>query len=114
MSILSTHHILNLSCHHSTCLEHVIRALSKSALPQILGTGINSAGSAAPVNAPVAEAQRDAMRRAWDQTGRQPSEVYFVELHATGAVWETFSFNYLSLWLCLMLMLHRYCCRRSH
>ena len=51
---------------------------------QIIGTGINSAGSAAPVNAPVAAAQRNAMRRAWSQSGREPGEVDFVEMHATG------------------------------
>ncbi|KIJ47810.1 hypothetical protein M422DRAFT_248376 [Sphaerobolus stellatus SS14] len=50
----------------------------------ILGTGINSSGSAAPVNAPVATAQRDAMQRAWKQSGRDPKEVDFVEVHATG------------------------------
>ncbi|KAK0189611.1 thiolase-like protein [Armillaria mellea] len=50
----------------------------------ILGVGINSTGSAAPVSAPVADAQADAMRRAFSGTGREPSEVDFVELHATG------------------------------
>ncbi|KAK0216124.1 putative polyketide synthase [Armillaria fumosa] len=50
----------------------------------ILGVGINSTGSAAPVSAPVADAQADAMRRAFAGTGRDPSEVDFVELHATG------------------------------
>ncbi|KAK0447900.1 putative polyketide synthase [Desarmillaria tabescens] len=50
----------------------------------ILGVGINSTGSAGPVSAPVADAQADAMRRAFAGTGRKPSEVDFVELHATG------------------------------
>ncbi|KAH7925399.1 polyketide synthase [Leucogyrophana mollusca] len=50
----------------------------------ILGTGINNSGSAAPVSAPVAEGQADAMRRAYRGTGRLPTEVDFVELHATG------------------------------
>ncbi|KAF8161949.1 hypothetical protein K438DRAFT_2070439 [Mycena galopus ATCC 62051] len=50
----------------------------------ILGTGINSAGAAAPVSAPVAVAQMDAMRRAFAGTGRFPSEVDYIELHATG------------------------------
>ncbi|GJJ14254.1 putative PKS-like protein biosynthetic cluster [Clathrus columnatus] len=50
----------------------------------ILGTGINSTGAAAPVNAPVATAQRDAMLRAWSQTGRNPQDVDFIEVHATG------------------------------
>ncbi|KAJ7439068.1 putative polyketide synthase [Mycena galericulata] len=42
------------------------------------------AGSAAPVSAPVAEAQMDAMRRAYAGTGRLPQEVDYMELHATG------------------------------
>ncbi|KAI0944350.1 Type I Iterative Polyketide synthase (PKS) [Taiwanofungus camphoratus] len=50
----------------------------------ILGTGINSSGSLAPPNAPVASAQQDAMLRAFAQTQRRPQEVDFLELHATG------------------------------
>ncbi|KAF9541628.1 ketoacyl-synt-domain-containing protein [Agrocybe pediades] len=50
----------------------------------VLGTGVNSSGSAAPVNAPVAVAQADAMLRAYKGTGRKPEEVDFIELHATG------------------------------
>ncbi|KAF7299452.1 Polyketide synthase [Mycena indigotica] len=50
----------------------------------ILGTGINNSGSEAPVYAPVASAQIDAMRRAYKDTGRNPTEVDYVELHATG------------------------------
>ncbi|EGO18727.1 putative polyketide synthase [Serpula lacrymans var. lacrymans S7.9] len=50
----------------------------------ILGTGINSSGSMAPANSPVAVAQRDAMQRAFNQAKRKPQEVDFVELHATG------------------------------
>ncbi|KAI0731474.1 ketoacyl-synt-domain-containing protein [Fomitopsis betulina] len=50
----------------------------------ILGTGVNSSGSLAPVNAPVAAAQRDTMVRAFRQAGRSPKEVDFIELHATG------------------------------
>ncbi|EPQ52402.1 polyketide synthase, partial [Gloeophyllum trabeum ATCC 11539] len=38
----------------------------------------------APVNAPVASAQYDAMRRAFAQARRDPREVDYVELHATG------------------------------
>jgi acyl transferase domain-containing protein len=53
---------------------------------QILGSAINSGGSAAPVNAPIAEAQADAMQQAFYGTGRAPAEVDFVELHATGIV----------------------------
>ncbi|KAI0917633.1 Type I Iterative Polyketide synthase (PKS) [Taiwanofungus camphoratus] len=50
----------------------------------ILGTGVNSSGSLAPPNAPVASAQQDAMMRAFAQTQRRPQEVDFLELHATG------------------------------
>ncbi|KAG1732311.1 hypothetical protein EDB19DRAFT_1912149 [Suillus lakei] len=50
----------------------------------VLGTGINSSGSLAPANSPVAYAQKEAMLRAFKQAGRQPHEVDFVELHATG------------------------------
>ncbi|KZT66074.1 hypothetical protein DAEQUDRAFT_752280 [Daedalea quercina L-15889] len=50
----------------------------------ILGTGVNSSGSLAPVNAPVAAAQQDAMVRAFRMAGRSPTEVDFIELHATG------------------------------
>ncbi|OBZ73412.1 putative polyketide synthase 22 [Grifola frondosa] len=50
----------------------------------ILGTGVNSSGSLAPVNAPVASAQQDTMFRAFAQAHRRPQEVDFLELHATG------------------------------
>jgi acyl transferase domain-containing protein len=50
----------------------------------ILGTGINSSGSIEPVNAPVASAQEDAMRRAFQTAERSPQDVSFLELHATG------------------------------
>ncbi|KAK0461850.1 uncharacterized protein EV420DRAFT_1527612 [Desarmillaria tabescens] len=50
----------------------------------ILGVGVSSTGSAGPVSAPVADSQNEAMRRAFAGTGRHPSEVDFVELHATG------------------------------
>lgn len=51
---------------------------------QVLGTGVSSCGSLAPVNAPVAEAQVNAMERAYEAAGRLPSEVDFVECHGTG------------------------------
>ncbi|KIJ24179.1 hypothetical protein M422DRAFT_275098 [Sphaerobolus stellatus SS14] len=54
----------------------------------VLGTGINSSGGAAPVNAPVAEAQINAMERAYERTGKSPSEADFLELHATGTAAE--------------------------
>ncbi|EIN09536.1 polyketide synthase [Punctularia strigosozonata HHB-11173 SS5] len=50
----------------------------------ILGTGINSAGSEAPVNAPAASAQEDTMRRAFKQANRKVEDLDYVELHATG------------------------------
>lgn len=36
------------------------------------------------MSAPVSEAQKDAMHRAYRGTGRHPAEVDFVEMHATG------------------------------
>ncbi|KIJ41950.1 hypothetical protein M422DRAFT_171681 [Sphaerobolus stellatus SS14] len=51
----------------------------------ILGTGVNSCGGAAPVSAPVGDAQAEAMERAYKYTGRSPSKVDFIELHATGS-----------------------------
>ncbi|KAI0357949.1 ketoacyl-synt-domain-containing protein [Trametes cingulata] len=50
----------------------------------ILGTGINNCGSLAPVNAPVASSQREAMMRAFAQAGRDPRQVDYLELHTTG------------------------------
>ncbi|EGO18755.1 hypothetical protein SERLADRAFT_480455, partial [Serpula lacrymans var. lacrymans S7.9] len=50
----------------------------------ILGTGINASGSVAPAYAPVANAQMEAMLRAYQGTGKDPRDVDFVELHATG------------------------------
>ncbi|KAH7904616.1 hypothetical protein BJ138DRAFT_1130883 [Hygrophoropsis aurantiaca] len=50
----------------------------------ILGTGLSSTGSPAPAYAPVADAQADAMRRAYRGTGHNPRDVDFVEVHATG------------------------------
>ncbi|TFY52512.1 hypothetical protein EVJ58_g9975, partial [Rhodofomes roseus] len=50
----------------------------------VLGTGVSSCGSLAPVNAPVAEAQANAMERAYKAAGRLPAEVDFVEVHGTG------------------------------
>ncbi|KAI0364399.1 ketoacyl-synt-domain-containing protein [Pilatotrama ljubarskyi] len=50
----------------------------------ILGTGINNCGSLAPVNAPVASSQREAMQRAFAQAGRDPRQVDYLELHTTG------------------------------
>ncbi|KAH7907339.1 putative polyketide synthase [Hygrophoropsis aurantiaca] len=50
----------------------------------ILGTGLSATGSPAPAYAPVANAQADAMRRAYRSTGHNPRDVDFVEVHATG------------------------------
>ncbi|KAJ7716081.1 hypothetical protein B0H16DRAFT_1476979 [Mycena metata] len=50
----------------------------------VLGTAVTSCGSLAPVNAPVAESQADAMVRAYAGTGRVPAEVDYVEVHGTG------------------------------
>lgn len=53
---------------------------------QILATSINSTGGAAPPGAPVGEAQRDAMIHAFRRSGKDPRDVDFVEMHATGKV----------------------------
>ncbi|TFK49005.1 polyketide synthase [Heliocybe sulcata] len=50
----------------------------------ILGTGVNSSGQLAPIHAPVAEAQKDAMQRAFRQAERSPRDVDFIESHTTG------------------------------
>ncbi|KAJ7628946.1 thiolase-like protein [Roridomyces roridus] len=50
----------------------------------ILGTSINSTGAGGPPGAPVAEYQAEAMKQAFQRAGRNPSEVAYVELHATG------------------------------
>ncbi|KAJ7191756.1 hypothetical protein B0H12DRAFT_1246247 [Mycena haematopus] len=50
----------------------------------VLNTAVNSTGSAGPVKTPVAEAQAVAMRNAYHGIGRSPTEVDFVECHATG------------------------------
>ena len=71
-------------CHGQCISSSSFLALDAIARPQILGTGVNSSGSLAPVNAPVASAQLDAAKRAFAQTGRTPQEVDFIELHATG------------------------------
>ncbi|OSX62601.1 hypothetical protein POSPLADRAFT_1055974, partial [Postia placenta MAD-698-R-SB12] len=72
------------------CVAIVLKPLQQALLDEdpiyatILGTAINSCGGSAPSGAPVAEAQRDAMRKAFRLSGRSPREVDFVELHATG------------------------------
>ncbi|KAJ7638204.1 putative polyketide synthase [Roridomyces roridus] len=50
----------------------------------ILGTAVNSTGSSGPPGAPVAESQCDAMKIAFKRAGVEPSDVAYVELHATG------------------------------
>ncbi|EPQ58589.1 ketoacyl-synt-domain-containing protein [Gloeophyllum trabeum ATCC 11539] len=50
----------------------------------VLGSAILHTGSVSPVYAPVAEAQRQAMLDAYARTGVEPSQVDFVECHATG------------------------------
>ncbi|THU83766.1 polyketide synthase [Dendrothele bispora CBS 962.96] len=50
----------------------------------VLGTGISSTGCAAPAYAPVAAAQENAMQRAFKMAQRDPKDVDFIELHATG------------------------------
>jgi acyl transferase domain-containing protein len=65
---------LFLSCHYISLT-----------LPQILGSAINSSGSGAPLHAPNAAAQKQCVRDAFADAKRDPKEVDFVELHATGS-----------------------------
>ena len=80
---------------------------------QILGSAINSGGSAAPMNAPIAEAQADAMQQAFYGTGRTPAEVDFVELHATGIVVDRYVLCFIiyNLSPSPLSLIHRNCCR---
>ncbi|KAF7358095.1 putative polyketide synthase [Mycena venus] len=72
------------------CVVIVIKPLEHALKDQdhiyatILGSSINSTGSGGPPGAPVAESQADAMSVAFKRAGRSPSEVAYVELHATG------------------------------
>ncbi|KAJ7046113.1 polyketide synthase [Mycena alexandri] len=50
----------------------------------VLNTAINSTGSAGPVKTPIAESQAAAMLDAFKGIGRSPTEVDFIECHATG------------------------------
>lgn len=50
----------------------------------VVGTGINNCGSLMPIYAPVASAQALAMDTAFKMAGRHPTEIDFIELHATG------------------------------
>ncbi|THU97992.1 hypothetical protein K435DRAFT_661853, partial [Dendrothele bispora CBS 962.96] len=50
----------------------------------ILGSAINSSGGAAPPNAPVPQAQYQAMEQVFKNSSHNPAEVDFVECHATG------------------------------
>ncbi|KAJ6466074.1 putative polyketide synthase, partial [Mycena vitilis] len=50
----------------------------------ILGTAVNSTGSGGPPGAPVAEPQSQAMALAFERADRNPGDVSYVELHATG------------------------------
>lgn len=52
---------------------------------QILGSSINSNGARAPLHAPSGIAQQDCILEAFARAGRDPTEVDFVELHATGS-----------------------------
>ncbi|KAJ7351379.1 polyketide synthase [Mycena albidolilacea] len=50
----------------------------------VLSTAINSTGSAGPLKTPIPESQAAAMLAAYNGIGRSPTEVDFVECHATG------------------------------
>ncbi|KAJ7842961.1 polyketide synthase [Mycena olivaceomarginata] len=64
-------------------LENAIRDGDKI-YATVLNTAVNSTGSVAPVKTPVADAQATAMLTAYKGIGRSPTEVDFVECHATG------------------------------
>ncbi len=88
-AIRDADHIYGTVSVFSLAIMSGVRACEKGCLivcfrEQVLGTGVNSAGSAAPVHAPVAEAQKEAMQRAFAQTNKSPKDVDFVELHGTG------------------------------
>ena len=51
---------------------------------QILGSSINSNGNLSNLHAPSWSAQKECIVEAFAKAGRSPSEVDFVELHATG------------------------------
>ncbi|KAJ7672416.1 hypothetical protein DFH06DRAFT_1363281 [Mycena polygramma] len=50
----------------------------------VLGSAINSTGSRMPLNVPSALAQQQCVIEAYNRAGRHPTEVDYVELHATG------------------------------
>lgn len=53
---------------------------------QVLGSSINSNGNLSNLHAPSWSAQKECIVEAFTRAGRSPSEVDFVELHATGYV----------------------------
>lgn len=61
-----------------------IKKIISLRVSQILGTSINSTGSAGPPGAPVAASQCETMKEAFERAGRIPHDVAYVELHATG------------------------------
>ncbi|KAH9914224.1 thiolase-like protein [Fomitopsis serialis] len=72
------------------CIAIVLKPLERAlqdhdrVYATVLGTSLNSSGGAAPPGAPVADAQRAAMMRAFAQANRNFKDVDYVELHATG------------------------------
>jgi acyl transferase domain-containing protein len=55
---------------------------------QVLGSAINSNGARAPLHAPSEVAQQECIRAAYRDAGRDPKDVDFIELHATGNSFE--------------------------
>lgn len=51
---------------------------------QVLGSAINSNGGRAPLHAPSGIGQQECIRAAFNEAGRDPKDVDFVELHCTG------------------------------
>jgi acyl transferase domain-containing protein len=50
----------------------------------VLGSAINSNGARASLHAPSEVAQQECIRAAYRDADRDPKEVDFIELHATG------------------------------
>ena len=75
--------------------DHIYAVVRLSPLPrpspfshpwQILGTAINNNGSDATLSKPSGKLQQQCIRDAFTDAGRDPREVDYVELHATGAL----------------------------
>ena len=73
--------------------DHIYAVVSLSSIPfsplsyrilQVLGTAINNNGSDVTLSKPSGKLQQQCIRDAFSNAGRDPREVDYVELHATG------------------------------